>query len=108
MVLCDSTFSRLIEKLAIMSNDQRLRELEARIPTYPGPQYSYRLRLWKEHGSYESASIEERIKAAEQIVNERPSGLVWGYGVFLRLVDLLIERLSDPNSKIRNEAAAEL
>jgi hypothetical protein len=69
----------------------------------------YLLRLWQECGSFEKSSVHDRIRVAEEVLASPHRGTVaWAQGGSIKLVDLLISRLTDAAAQLRQEAAIAL
>lgn len=86
---------------------ERLRDLERQFVL--GCRNWYLLRVWERHGSFESSTVTERIRVAEEILaTEGRGGVAWAQGGWVRLIDHLITRLNDDDPHIRSEAAIAL
>ena len=89
----------------MLHDEKRLREVEAQVSSKGGSTI-YRLRVWKECGSFDTASATDRIAIAEKCMFS--GGFCYQQSVHLQLVKLLIAKLSDPDPTIRAEAAIAL
>lgn len=90
-----------------MDDQERLRELERQFVL--GCRHWYVLRLWERHGSFDSSTIAEHIRVAEEVLTtEGRGGVTWAHGGWLYLIDHLIGRLNDTDPHIRGEAAIAL
>lgn len=90
-----------------MDDHERLRELERQFVL--GCRNWYLLRLWEQCGSFDSSTIAERIRVAEEfLATEGRGGVIWAQGGWLYLIDHLVGRLSDDDPHIRGEAAIAL
>ena len=90
-----------------MDDQDRLRELEGRFIL--GCRHWYLLRVWERYGSFESSTVAERIRVAEEVLaTEGRGGVTWAQGGWLYLIDHLIGRLNDTDPHIRGEAAIAL
>lgn len=86
---------------------QLLRDLENEFVV--GCRYWYLLQLWKQCGSFEASSIEDRIRLAYEVLeNAGYGGTQWVWTGWIELVNHLIERLEDPVAEVRQEAAIAL
>jgi HEAT repeat protein len=85
----------------------RLRDLESRFVL--GCRSWYLLLLWQRHGSFESSSVEDRIRIAEDVLaTDGRGGVTWAWGGWLALIEHLIERLNVTDPFVREEAAIAL
>lgn len=85
-----------------MPNYQQLREIESQLLWC---REWYLLRLWQDCGSFDSASDFDRFQIAQEVLaesNDRTKE--WALLGRGKLVDLLIEKLDDPDAMIRQEA----
>ena len=92
-----------------MTDEQRqlLRDLEDEFVV--GCRYWYVLQLWKECGSFEASSIQDRIRVAYDVLEKAGAGgTQWVWTGWIELVDHLIERLEDPVAEVRQQAAIAL
>lgn len=86
-----------------------LQDLESQLAKCFGCRNHYRLQVWRQCRSFNFASVDDRIRIAEEILaSEWRGGVVWGWGGRLMLIKELRERLIDPNPEIQTEAMAAL
>lgn len=85
----------------------RLRDLESRFVL--GCRNWYLLLLWQRHGSFESSSVADRIRVAEEVLaTEGRGGVTWAWGGWLAVIEHLVGRLNDTDPFVREEAAIAL
>jgi hypothetical protein len=85
----------------------RLRDLESRFVL--GCRNWYLLLLWQRHRSFESSSVADRIRVAEEVLaTEGRGGVAWAWGGWLALIEYLIGRLNDAEPSRREEATIAL
>lgn len=90
-----------------MTDLDRLRELERQFVL--GCRNWYVLWLWQRYRSFDSATVEDRIRVAEEVLGTPwRGGVAWAWGGSLALIDHLIGRLTDADPLIRQEAAIAL
>jgi len=90
-----------------MNDHERLRDLEGRFVL--GCRNWFLLRLWERHRSFDSSTIGERIRIAEEVLTTKGrGGVTWAHGGWLYLIDHLIGRLHDDDPHIRGETAIAL
>ena len=87
-------------------NQDLLVDLEARLRSTLGCWHHYRLRVWQSCRSFDAASIDDRIKIAEEVLGAPHRGeVIWAWGGFVLLLSEVQNKLDDPDPHVRQDAA---
>ena len=85
------------------------REIEALLRSTFGAWNHYRLRVWHECRSFDSASETDRIRIAKEILANRYQGdLIWAWGGSVLLLGEIQNKLGDVDPHVRQDAAIAL